>query len=99
MTICLRVKEIYREVESAANAAHQRKIAKYESVIGNAGTLVPFVVESSGKLSTHTSKFVDMICGLSGPLQVADESKAAARRFFLRRLSTIIARCNAKKVF
>ena len=82
-------------------AAEASKIAKYSNHMGmesTASQFVPFVVEATGRLGKKASEFIDRWSGITGPGQHPDERQAKARRFFLSRVSVIVAKYNARMI-
>ena len=87
------------DVNHAAQQVVQRKMDKYGPLLPEVGCrLVPFVLETTGRLSLETAAFVDEVAGLTGPGVRPDFHKKRARQFFLKRIAVIIASNNAKMI-
>ena len=58
--------------------------------------LVPFAVESTGRLGNTARSFVDKICRIRGVLYARDQQLRNERLYFMRRLSTAIQHWNSR---
>jgi hypothetical protein len=89
----------------AARAKENRKFADYRRAYGPDMTdsLVPFVLECTGRFGPQAAKFIDTISGLltqlpGGGVANPNEKVKASRRFFLKRVARILAAGNARAI-
>ena len=91
-------------VSDDANYAMNRTIAKKRSKYGplhdeaRGSLFIPFIMETTGRMSKVAADFIDSVTGLGGSAVLPDLAKRSARKFFLQRLSVIMARNNARLV-
>ena len=88
-----------RQGGSAARLAEEGKMQEYSQYMGadNANhRVIPFGLESSGRLGPRATAFIDTLSDLTGPHQAANSKRARSRRFFMNRMNVILARFNAR---
>lgn len=88
------------DADYAMNLSMSKKRSKYgplhDETRGN--VFIPFVMETTGRMSKVAADFIDSVTGLGGSAIIPDLAKRSARKFFLQRLSVIMARNNARLV-
>jgi hypothetical protein len=86
---------------SAALAMEKKKLALYKTHYGAAiePSIIPFVLESTGRLGNMAQKFVDKLTGLTHANNVAaNSSYQAARLFLVQRLAVLLVKGNARMI-
>ena len=78
-----------------ARVKEASKKGKY-SILGHeiASRVVPFIVESTGRMGEEALSLVDSITKLNGPVLNPNGSLKRARNFFLNRISTSLVNAN-----
>ena len=82
-----------------ARVKEASKKGKY-SILGHeiASRVVPFIVESTGRMGEEALSLVDSITKLNGPVLNPNGSLKRARNFFLNRISTSLVNANHRMV-
>jgi hypothetical protein len=85
---------------SAAEAKEKKKISLYKESYGQAieSSLVPFVLESTGRLGGMAKQFVEKLSGFLLPNMLASSSLQAARQFLAQRMAVILIKGNSKMI-
>ena len=92
--------EMLSDPNRACNRRAEDKRRSYESRCdpGVLNTLLPFTLDSTGRLSATSQAFLDKVTGLALANAQPNGTLAAARRRLLRSITTLCAKANAAAI-
>lgn len=78
----------------------RRKFKHYEQELALAQdvTMIPFIVDDTGKLGKYADSFIDKIFGIDKSLPVADRTQQKHRQYMLKTIRTSIIRGNYRLI-